>query len=183
MITLRTEQFVSDLTAQAAYDFLAAFDEAQYRSWMPGEHLRVVVYHRTPNHVGSTYYLDQVIGGIRVRATEKIVEAVPGRRLLRQVLWCGFQAPVRMQFEFEPQRGGVLIKHAVTAGFTGVGRILDPLFRFCFFTKRFAAALDQHMKDELLALRELIAERAPLRAATPVALPMPPLPVGTFAHF
>lgn len=164
MITLRTAQYVEGLKAQAAYDFLATFDQDEYRAWMPGEHLHYISHRRTPDYVGSTYYLDQLIGGIRVKATETIIEATPYTRLRRQVLWFGVRSPVRMLFEFVDDDRGVMITHTVTAGFTGWRRILDPVFRLFFFTKRFDAALDQHMQDEILALREFIPGRARRRA-------------------
>jgi hypothetical protein len=50
----------------------------------------------------------------------------------------------------------VAVRHIVRAGFKGVGRILDPLFQL-YFSRRFAAELDKHVRDEFPRLRDLLA--------------------------
>lgn len=164
MIRWQTRQYVAGLTARSAYEFLTSFDDRDFQAWWPGVHLRVVAYRRTPQVVGSVYYLDQFIGSYRVKATEMIVAAVPGRSFLRQILLWGMRLPVRMRYDFDEDDHGVAITHTTLVGFSGVGRTLDPAFRL-YFTARFADALNRHLLDELRMLGDLIPARARRTAA------------------
>jgi hypothetical protein len=61
--------------------------------------------------------------------------------------------PARLELELTDYEGGVAITHTTSAGFSGAGRILDPLVRL-YFSKRFAQALDEHVKTEFQLLRD-----------------------------
>ena len=98
-------------------------------------------------------YFDQLIGDYRVRHTDVIVEAVPCRRILRQVVKGPLRLPVWIAFELEDDDAGVTITHTIRAGFTGLLRVLDPAFRL-HFSERFAAAMDEHMQTECRLLRK-----------------------------
>jgi len=160
MITLQTQVHVAGLTAKIAYEFLTTFEDADYQAWWPGVHLKVIAYRRYPNHVDNIRYLDQFIGDYRVKATEVVLAAIPNREFVRQTTILGVRVPVRMIFEFDDDDAGVTITHTVHAGFAGWGRVLDPAFRLFYFSRRFAAALDEHMKTELAMLADLTARES-----------------------
>jgi hypothetical protein len=80
-----------------------------------------------------------------------VVEAIPGRRLvwqLRKVI----KLPVRLSPDLTDDDGGVAITHTIEAGFEGPGRLLDPLIRL-YFSGKFAAAMDEHVRTEFPLLR------------------------------
>ena len=83
-----------------------------------------------------------------------------GRRLLpgKKIVWQfkkGIRLPVWLSLTLEDDAAGVSVTHTVRAGFDGLGRILDPIFRV-YFSAAFTAALDEHVKVEFPKLRELL---------------------------
>lgn len=84
--------------------------------------------------------------------TGVVVAAEPGRKIMWQ-LKKGIRLPVRLTVELADQERGVAIRHTITAGWTGLGRLLDPLFRL-YFSSRFAAAMDEHVRTEFPLLRD-----------------------------
>ena len=57
-----------------------------------------------------------------------VVHVVPGQKVTWQ-LRKGLRLPVWLTLELADRGGGVDLRHTITAGFRGVGRILDPLLR------------------------------------------------------
>jgi hypothetical protein len=98
--------------------------------------------------------MDEYVGTRRLRMKGIVVEAVPGQRLVWQ-LKRAIRLPARLELELTDHAGGVAITHTTRAGFGGAGRILDPLLRL-YFSKRFARALDEHVKTEFPLLRDLL---------------------------
>ena len=154
MITLETQVHVAGLRAKTVFEFLLNATDRDYQTWWPGVHLRCRTLKRCHGHVGSVMYFDQFIGDYRVRHTDVIVEAVPCRRISRQVLKGPIRLPVRIVFELEDDDEGVTITHTIYAGFSGLLRVFDPAFRL-HFSERFAVAMDEHMKAECQLLRNL----------------------------
>lgn len=195
MFKLETRAHVTGLSARAAYDFMIVPPAHDFQTWWPGTHLvsRVlrqgVASDGKPCDVGTRIYLEQMIGPFHVRETADIVAATPGRSFTRQVIVAGLRLPIFITFDLEDDRTGVTITHTIRAGFCGVGRLLDPLFRL-YFTKRFAAELDEHLRIEYVLLREVVKpEPQPAAAvaqqATRQTVQMPaldlsalPLPTG-----
>lgn len=154
MITLETQVHVAELRAKTVFEFLLNATDRDYQTWWPGVHLRCRTLKRCHGHVGSVVYFDQFIGDYRVKHTDVIVEAVPCRRISRQVVKGPLRLPVRIVFELEDDDAGVTITHTIYVGFTGLLRVFNPAGRL-YFTNRFAAAMDEHIKGECLLLREL----------------------------
>ncbi len=165
MIVLETRVYVAGLRAKTVFEFLLNAADCDYQTWWPGVHLRCRTLKRCPNYVGNVMYFDQFIGDYRVRHTDVIVEAVPCRRILRQIVKGPLRLPVRIAFELEDDDAGVTITHTIRAGFTGLLRVLDPAFRL-YFSERFAAAMDEHMQTECRLLRNM---SSPPTVASPVA--------------
>lgn len=191
MFMLETRAHVAGLSARAAYDFMIVPLDREFQAWWPGTHLvsRVlrqgVAADGRPHPVGTLIYLEQMIGRFHVRETAEIVEALPPRRFVRRVIK-GFRLPIFIAFDLEEDDAGLTIIHTIQAGFRGLGRVLDPLFRL-YFTRRFAEALDEHLRIEYVLLREVTQPAAaPARsmnrnAARPTvqlpALDLPTLPI------
>jgi hypothetical protein len=88
-----------------------------------------------------------------------VVQVVPGQKIVWQ-LRKGVRLPVWLRLELADCDGGVDLRHMITAGFRGVGRVLDPLLR-CYFSAEFAAAMDEHARTEFPLLRDHLAETRP----------------------
>ena len=65
----------------------------------------------------------------------------------------GVRLPAWLTIEVVDGADGVVITHAVTAGWGGVGRILDPLLRL-YLSSDFAAAMDKHVHTEFPLIRD-----------------------------
>ncbi|MCE9607626.1 MAG: hypothetical protein K8U03_22290 [Planctomycetia bacterium] len=154
MITLITQVYVDGLKAKQIFEFLLNATDRDYQAWWPGVHLRHTTLKHCPNYVGNVIFIDQYIGDYRVKETDLIVEAIADRKILRQVV-NGVRLPVRVVMEFDDDPSGVTITHTIEAGFAGLGRVLDPLFRL-YFSPRFAAAMDEHVRAEFPRLRDLL---------------------------
>lgn len=154
MIHLQTIQYVPGLSAAKAYTFLLDFETADYQAWWPGTHLLAKSLRRVPGHIGNRTLVDQHIGPYRLKMIEETTALIPERKISLRVRGIG-GLPVRMSYEFDEDEDGLTITYTTTAGFTGPLRLLNPLFRV-YFTQGFAAALDEHLKEEFLRLAELV---------------------------
>jgi hypothetical protein len=155
MITLRSDSHVDGVCAEQVFRFLISADDGAYQRWWPGVHLQLRALRRIPGHVGTVVFMDEFVGRRRVRLKGVVVEAAPGERIAWQ-LKKGVRLPVRLTLELSDDAEGVAVRHIVRAGFEGIGRILDPLFQL-YFSRRFAAELDKHVRNELPKLRDLLA--------------------------
>lgn len=157
MLTFTTSIQVDGITGAEIFEFLANPDDESYRAWWPGTHLQFHTLRRSHDHVGEAVYMDEYIGGRRVRMRGVVTEAVGGRRLAWQ-LKKGIRLPTRLTLELADYDGGVAIRHVTQAGFRGVGRVLDPIFKL-YFSSGFARDLDEHVRTEFPLLRNLLRER------------------------
>ncbi len=87
--------------------------------------------------------------------TGEVVAAEPGRKIVWQVKKGSIRLPVRLVLELTDRDDGVAIRHTVTAGWDGLGRLLDPLWRL-YWSPRFATMLDQHVHTEFPRMRDLL---------------------------
>ena len=160
MLVIESRVDVAGLTGRDVTDFMLACTDERYRSWRPGIHLQLHTLGRAVGGVGDIVEMDEFVGRRRLRL-RGVVEAVePGRRLVwrfRKVV----SLPARLSLELDPVPGGVSVRHTVTAGWPGIGRVLDPLLRL-YFTARFRADLDAHVRTEFRLLRDYLrAESGP----------------------
>ena len=154
MLVIESRVEVAGLTGRDVTDFMVACTDEQYRSWWPGTHQQLHVLGRATGGAGDVVVMDEFIGRRRLRL-RGVVEAVePGRRLVwrfRKVV----SLPARLSLELTPVPGGVSVRHTITAGWPGIGRVLDPLLRL-YFTPRFTADLDAHVRTEFPLLRDYL---------------------------
>lgn len=146
MISVQSTTYVPGVRGQQILDFLVHCDDEAYQRWWPGTHLRFRTREAHPGGVGNVVFMDEMIGKRRVRLSGVVTELVPGRKLVWQ-----FKAlvrlPVRLVLELDDDAAGVRVTHTIRAGFGGIGRILDPLFRL-YLTRDFARAMDEHVRTE-----------------------------------
>jgi uncharacterized protein YndB with AHSA1/START domain len=155
MITIESEIFVEGVTGREIFDFLLDTTDESYRRWWPGAHLSLHVLERHEDHVGDHFYMDEYIGKRRVRMKGVVVEAERGRKIVWQFRWGRILLPARLIIEMADRDGGVTLRHTITAGLEGLGRVLNPLFRI-YFSERFASAMDEHVRTEFPMLRDML---------------------------
>jgi hypothetical protein len=152
MLVIESRVDVAGLTGRDVTDFMVACTDEQYRNWWPGTHLQFHALGQASGGVGDVVVMDEFVGRRRLRL-QGVVEAFqPGRRLVwrfRKLV----PLPGRLSLELTPVPGGVSVHHTVTVGWPGIGRLLDPLLRL-YFTPRFTADLDAHVKTEFPLLRD-----------------------------
>lgn len=156
VLRLETNITVDALTAGEIFDFLIEPSDEAYQRWWPGVHLHLHLLERAEGHVGDVVYMDEYIGKRRVRMSGIVIEAVRGQKLAWQLKRM-VRLPVRLSLELRDEAGGVVIRHRIEAGFTRLGRVLDPLWRL-FFSKSFTRAMDEHVRTEFPLLRDRLGE-------------------------
>ncbi|PND58083.1 hypothetical protein CRM90_08795 [Mycobacterium sp. ENV421] len=154
VLTIRSDVTVPGLTAAEVTGFLSDWTDAAYQKWWPGvhRHLHPVGAGRS-GHVGDEAFMDEFIGKHRLRMTAVVVEAEPGRKIVWQMKK-GVRLPAWLTIEVTDRAGSVDVRHTITAGWTGPGRLLDPLLRM-YFSADFIRAMDRHVHTEF----PLIGER------------------------
>ena len=167
MLSLKTIIDVDGMSGAEVFEFLANPDDEAYQAWWPGTHLAMHVRKRGRAHIGDAVYMDEYIGKRRLRMTWIVTEAVPGKRIAWQAAK-GVKLASHLYIDFEDHDGGVRITHTTTAGFRGIGRVLDPVIRL-YWSKRFAEDLDDHARTEFPRLRDLLRERRRAAAGSPAA--------------
>ncbi|GAA1750896.1 hypothetical protein GCM10009767_07260 [Kocuria aegyptia] len=152
MLVIESRVDVEGLTGPEVTEFMLACTDEQYQRWWPGAHLQLHALGRAAGGVGDVVVMDEFIGRRRLRLLG-IVEAVePGREVVwrfRKIV----PLPARLRLELLPVPGGVSVRHTITAGWSGIGRALDPLLRL-YSTPRFTADLDAHVHTEFPLLRD-----------------------------
>lgn len=157
MITLQSTTYVEGITGEEVTDFMMTCTDIDYRRWWSGVHLQFHTVRAVPGGVGSVVYMDEYIGARRVRMYAIVEQYTPGRTLVWQMKEV-MRLPVWVSLDSAEDEKGVQITHTITAGLRGLGSILNPLLR-AFFSPRFAAAMDAHVKTEFRLLRDLIKGR------------------------
>jgi hypothetical protein len=157
VLTVQSQVTVESLTGREVTDFLLDARDDRYQAWWPGIHLElhpVRSGHRA-DHVGDVLFMDEFIGSRRVRSVVEVVESVPGERVVWQARLRGRRLPVRLALEVRDDSGHVELIHTVTAGWSGRGAVLDPLWRL-YFSRSFEQAMERHVRTEFRRLRDLL---------------------------
>ncbi|WP_370508036.1 hypothetical protein [Mycobacterium sp. SA01] len=169
MLTIRSEVTVPGLTAAEVTGFLSDWTDAAYQKWWPGVHLHLhPVGAGRSGHVGDAVFMDEFIGKHRLRMTAVVIEAEPGRKIVWQMKK-GVRLPAWLTIEVTDRAGSVDVRHTITAGWTGPGRLLDPLLRM-YFSADFTSAMDRHVHTEFPLIRERLhpaAQVIPLEDRSP----------------
>ena len=155
MITIQSKIHVDRIGGKEIFNFLMNPTDHEYQTWWPGTHLALHTLKRTPNNVGTIIYMDEFIGDRRVKASCIVIEAEPAKKVVWQVKKL-IRLPIWFSLELEDDTEGVAITHTIRAGFEGVKGMYDVLFRL-YFSDKFAAAMDEHVKIEFPKLRDMLS--------------------------
>ena len=170
MLTLQTELTVTGLTGREITDFLLDPDDERYRAWWPGTHLAFHRLSKGPEHPGrpgDRMVMDELVGSRHLRMVAEVVDAVPSERVVWRMRVGRVPLPVRVTITFRTDGDDVRIRHAITAGWGGPGRAVDPLWRL-YFSSAFAREMDQHARTEFPLLRGVLR---PVRPGRPDGTP------------
>jgi hypothetical protein len=161
MLTLESRVTMPGVTGLQVTDFMLDCADDRYRAWWPGTHLQFhpIRIGVAGDHLGDVVWMDEYVGSRRLRMRAVVEQAAPGRRIVWRMSPLRLRLPVHLTLEVEPQDGGVRVRHTLTAGWRGAGRVLDPLWRV-YFSRRFAAELDEHARTEFPLLADLLRNEA-----------------------
>lgn len=170
MLTLESVMTVDGLTGREITDFLLDCGDDRYQAWWPGTHLELHVLEHGPgaDHVGDVVLMDEYIGRRRVRMVGEVIEVAAGKRIVWQFRPGGLHLPVRLTLALSDEGRGVRLRHTITAGWSGRGRVLDPLWRL-YFSRSFAGAMDRHVHTEFPLMRDLLHRTPRDSASEPAA--------------
>jgi hypothetical protein len=129
-----------------------------YQRWWPGTHLSFHTITKSPNNVGNVVFMDEFVGDRRIATKATVREIVDGRRIVWQMRKVA-SLQVFLILELEDMDDGVRLKYTIKAGFSGIGRIFNPIFR-TYFTQVFTEAMNKHVRTEFPKLRDMLRKRA-----------------------
>jgi hypothetical protein len=147
---------VQGLTGREITDFLLNCDDDRYRAWWPGTHLELhVLEHGAGDHVGDVVLMDEYVGSRHLRMVGEVESAVPGEQVVWRLSRGRLPLPIRLSLTLRTLDCGVHLRHSISAGWAGPGRVLDPLWRL-YLSRSFADAMDRHAQTEFPLLRDLL---------------------------
>jgi len=155
MITYTTRFTVTGISAREIYYFLLNCDDDQYRRWWPGTHLAFHTIHRTPSNVGNLVYMDEYVGDFHLRFHAVVKDLVPDREIVWQMRALGILLPAWVRITLSQTPDGVTLTHTVSAGYRGVGSLLDILMRR-YLSRKFERQMAEHAHIEFNRLRDLL---------------------------
>lgn len=135
---------------------LTCTDE-QYQHWWPGTHFVFHTLKRTSTNVGNLVCMDEYVGEYRVKFQAVVKRLVPNQEILWQmqkfcVLW-----PAWLRLQLTDTPAGLHIVHTLSAGFHGVGSVLDGLLRG-YLSATFKQPMAAHANAEFTKLRDFLRE-------------------------
>jgi hypothetical protein len=154
MIEMKTEVFAEGLSGADAYGFMLNCTDEEYRRWWPGTHVAFHTLKRYLGDIGNLVCFDEYVGRRRLRFKGIVVKAEPGAELVWQMKAL-VRLPGRLSLRFRDEADGVVIAHTLSAGFQGIGKVLDPFIRL-YLTRRFEADLAAHAQTEFTRLRSIL---------------------------
>ena len=158
MITIHSKVHVAGANGAGILDFMLNCTDQQYQAWWPGTHLAFHTITHRSGDVGNVVYMDEYVGQRRIKMRGVVSEVVPGKKIVWQFKQI-VRLPARLILEANDDNGDVMLTHTLQAGFEGIGRLLDPLFRL-YFSDEFARAMDEHAQTEFPMLGKLLRDRS-----------------------
>lgn len=154
MIIIQSKVQVAQAKGKELCDFLLNPTDRAYQQWWPETHLAFHTLKQVPNAIGNIVYMDEFVGKRRIKMQGIVMEVMPGRRITWQLKKI-VRLPIWLSVDFDDNAAGVAITHTIRAGFAGVGKLFDPIFRF-YFSAGFANAMDEHVKVEFPKLGAML---------------------------
>jgi hypothetical protein len=155
MIVMKTQVDLDGISGDDIQHFMLYCTDDEYKNWWSGTHLGFHTIRRYPHDLGNSVSFDEYIGERRLRFEGMETEIIPGKKITWQMRKA-IKLPGWLELSFEDGTKKVRIIHTLRVGFTGAGRILDPMFRL-FFTKEFENALEVHAQTEFHKLADMLA--------------------------
>ena len=161
MIVHTVSLTVPNATAEQFYNFMINPCDQQYSEWWPGEHLQFhIVKQGKENHLGDLVFMDEHLGkDRRLTFHALVVSAIPSHKIEWQMKKAGLKLPAIVEFELNDTNEGLALKHELRIGFSGIGRLFDPLIKL-YFNKSFQHALEEHCNIEWFKLADYLASKA-----------------------
>ncbi|MCL2372555.1 MAG: hypothetical protein FWC78_04040 [Defluviitaleaceae bacterium] len=149
MIRHIVELTVPSATAKQFYGFMINPNDQQYSGWWPGEHLQFhIVKPGNDSHLGDIVFMDEYLGkNRRLTFHAAVTTANPPNKIEWQMIKAKLRLPATVTLELNDSPNGVKLKHELRIGYSGMGKILDPIISL-YFNKSYQAALDEHCKIE-----------------------------------
>ncbi len=155
MIKFKTEINVKHTSGKAISEYFLNCTDEDYQKWWEGTHLSFHTIERHPNNLGNLVIFDEYIGGRRLKFIAKVIEIIPGRKLVWQMKKV-ISLPGWLTLEFEDTDDGVKITHILGAGLEGIGKIFDPLLKI-YFSKNFEKEMEYHAQIEFQKLAKILS--------------------------
>jgi uncharacterized protein YndB with AHSA1/START domain len=158
-IELTSRIKVKGVSPDQVYQFMTSLDDERYRQWHSEHHLQWTVVHRPKDEtVGSIYYFkERFEDGQVLGAKIKVVEAIPGERLVQRSIspwWKSFD--IITGLESIPE--GTLVTHQIVAGndLPLLGRLLNLILIPLFLKESHIQAIHNHANEEFTNLERLL---------------------------
>ncbi len=155
MIILKTEINVNNTTGKAISEYFLNCTDEKYQKWWEGTHLSFHTLERHPNDLGNLVIFDEYVGRRRLKFTGKIIEIIPGKKLVWQMKKV-ISLPGWLTLEFDDTDVGVKITHTLAVGLEGIGRVFDPLLKN-YFSKKFEKEMEHHAQIEFQKLAKILS--------------------------
>ena len=150
MITMKTDVNVNGTSAKDICNFMLNCTDQDYQDWWKGTHLAFHTIKRFPNEIGNLVHFDEYVGKRRLKFEAIVTKFIPGKEMVWQMKKA-IPLPAWLVMEFEDNDRGVRISHTLKAGFSGIGKIFDPLLRI-YLSKEFEQELNEHAHIEFAKL-------------------------------
>ncbi len=150
MIVFQTTGTVKNLSARDTQNFLLNCTDEMYQKSWPGVHIQKhPIKKGGPDHIGDVIYAFEHVGKHTIEVTMKVTEYIPEKILKFRVKMgiAGSLVPVYLHVETMDMPEGVHLLNRFSLGWSGIGRILDPVIGF-FFPKELRDAMDEHVATE-----------------------------------
>jgi hypothetical protein len=154
MITIQSRISVTGITGREIVDFLINATDREYQAWWPGTHLHFHTVKKTPTTIGNIVYMDEFVGKRRIKMQGVVTEVAAGKRITWQLKKI-IRLPIWLTVGFDDNEAGVAITHTIRAGFAGISKLFDPIFRL-YFSTGFAKAMDEHVRVEFPKLGAML---------------------------
>ena len=157
MMTIESRINLKGISGKPIFDFFLNCTDEDYQEWWEGTHLAFHTIKRYPDDLGNLVYFDEYIGKLRLKCYGVIVTLVPEKEIIWQMKKV-IRLPAWLSIKFEDNEGGVDIIHTITAGYRGIGKMLDPALGL-FFSDDFKKEMDEHAQTEFLKLRDMLSSK------------------------
>jgi uncharacterized protein YndB with AHSA1/START domain len=158
-IELTSRIKLKGVSPDQVYQFMTSLDDERYRQWHPEHHLQWKVLHRPKDEtVGSIYYFkERFEDGEVLGAKIKVVEAIPGERLVQRSIspwWKSFDIVTGLKSIPE----GTLVTHQIVAGsdLPLLGRLFNLILIPLFLKEPHIQAIHNHANEEFTNLEHLL---------------------------